>query len=220
MACDHLDKRTFNNAMENILTNYNSISATFDGMFARAMEEYYDAWQSKKGFERVNSFYSVITEALDKASSSIIKNYNTMKDGGEAYARDQHMFLIIESITKKTFSMDKKDFSDDREIIIDDEKISTAGENTKKSLERIASCLNDSINQTASNEKFGYYSDGGDNPREAMHKSYEALEEALKNATNNWFKELENDLESDKQLRTEQKQAAAVQDSDFSGIFG
>ena len=220
MACDHLDKRTFDNAMENIIANYYSISSTFDGSFTLAMNDYYDAWQSKKGFERINTFYQAFANALETASKAIVKNYNIMKDSGETYAKDQGMWLIIGSIAKKAFSMDKKDFSEDREIIIDDEKISLAGENMKKSLEKINACLESLLTLTESDEKFGYYSEGGENPRLAMSKAFNALEDALVAATTKWSGDLSKDLDADKQLRESQKQAAAAQDSDFSGIFG
>ena len=209
MACDHLDKRTFTNAMDAINGDYNDMVREFSGGFASAMISYYDAWQSKKGFDKINKFYRNVANVLDTASARIVKNYNTMKDGGEAYARSQDMDLYIESIFRQEFNVEERTFEEDREIIIDDTKISTAGENMRKSLERINSYIDNSKVQTENDQKFGYYSDS-DNPRASIHTAYSQLDNGLRVATKDFTEDFQQILEADKAEREARKQASAV----------
>ena len=72
MACDHLDKKTWDAAMEQIRAQYYQIHQTFCNGFKDAMNQYYDAWQSKKGFDRINKFIIFIILTYNSRSSIII----------------------------------------------------------------------------------------------------------------------------------------------------
>jgi len=219
MACDHLHKRTFDNAMEKVRDDYYNMNKEFKGGLASAMVAYYDAWQSTKGWNKVNDLYLSIATALTTAGSAICKNYTTMKAGAEKFAKEQDMFLWIGEITTKEFDMEKKTFGEDAEIIIDEGKISSSGNLLKASLEKINSYVDASKAQTSSDDNFGYYSDGGVNPRATMYDAYTALDTALRNATTKFFKDFESILEADKALRDATKQESAVENSDFTNIF-
>lgn len=219
MACDHLDKKTFDNAMEVIKDDYYDIAREFNGGLEKAMKSYYDAWQSKKGFSKINDLYSNIANGLENASMRICINYNTMKKGGEAYAKSQDMWLIIGDIDRKDFSMEKQDFAEDREIIIDDAKIAEAGKELEESLKKLNGYIDNSKTQTSSDEKFGYYSDNDTNPRLSINKAYTNLETTFNQAIRQFSANLEQLLEDDKAQREANKQAAAVDNSDFSDIF-
>ena len=219
MACDHLDKKTWDAAMEQIRAQYYQIHQTFCNGFKDAMNQYYDAWQSKKGFDRFNKFYDKVARSLNSASEKIVNNYNTMRVGGQEYARSQDMFVNIENINKRTFEMNIQNFDDDREIIVDEAKITAAGEKARIILSQINNYLDSSKDVTSSDQRFGYYSDGGVNPRASIHMAYDMLEGALRTATADFAKDLQKDIEEDKAMRDARKQESAVEASDLSSIF-
>lgn len=220
MACDHLDKKTFDNAMEEIKRDYNNIYKEYSNGLAKAMKAYYDAWQSKKGWDKINALYGRISTALDRAGVFIRGNYNIMKNGAENYAKKQDMFLWIGEINVRNFEMTKKTFNEDSEIIIDEDKIKSAGTELSASLKKLNSYIDNSKNQTSSDVKFGYYSTGDAlNPREEIHHAYVDLDSSLNFATEQFIKDFEAILEEDKTARDQAKQDSAVEASDFSGIF-
>ena len=219
MACDHLDKKTWDAAMEQIRAQYYQIHQTFCNGFKDAMNQYYDAWQSKKGFDRINKFYEKVARSLNNASERIVNNYNTMRVGGQAYAQSQDMFVNIENISKRNFEMTNQNFADDREIIVDDVKIKDAGEKARIILTQINKYLESSLDVTSSDQRFGYYSDGDVNPRHSLHLAYDILETSLKTATEDFAKDLQNDVEEDKAMREARKQESAVEASDLTDIF-
>lgn len=220
MACDHLDKKTFSNAMSAIADEYYNISIEFNNGFKEAINAYYDGWKSVKGYKHISYLLKNISAILDTASEKIVNNYNTMKEGGEAYAFSQEMGITISDITKKDFGFfSDKLYTEDMEIIIDEDKIGTANELMRTSLEKINKYVDNSKVHTESDQTFGYYSTDSYNPRVSIHNAYTSIENGLRTVTSNFHKEFEKILEEDKAERDAKKHASAVDGSDFTDIF-
>lgn len=221
MACDHLDKKTFSNAMEVINKEYCDLYNEFNKEFENAINAYYEAWQSTKGWNKVSELHQWFSRSLSIASEAIVKNYNIMKENGEAYAKMQDMWVFLDNIDKKDFTVVKKQsFDEDREIIVDRDKISEAGQQLETSLKKIVSHIENSLSQTETDQKFGYYSTGGgNNPRDTIYRAYSSLLTSLKNAINQFQLRFAEMLEEDKNEAERIKTEAAVQNSDFSDIF-
>lgn len=201
MGCDHLDKHTFDTSMDNINSNNNFIKQAFDVMLAPALDQIRDAWQSKKGWEKTNTLGKSLAEALGAAEESLYKNYNIMKTSGEEYARSQWMLLIIGFMTKYSFTAAHPEFAEDREIIIDDGKLAKGKESLNNALTVIYRFLTTMKDQTSSDQRFGYYSDGGTNPRAEMNTALSSVQESINTAMDKFANTFAEDVQADKTER-------------------
>lgn len=222
MACDHLDKKTFDNAMEEIKSKYKKIIREYKNGLNSAMESYYTAWQSKKGWDKINALYNTLTTSLNSAGRAINKNYDTMKAGGEAYAKAQDMFLWIGNFDNEELSYTKKKFGEDQEIIIDEEKIQTATESLKASLEKIDSYIDEAQLVTKTDKTFGYYSTGDSNPRATLNQALNDLETSVVTAFKTFLSDNATTIAEDKAAREAAKQASLTESFtvDYDKTFG
>ena len=222
MACDHFDPKTYANAMNLILEEYNNLHNEFTNNFKTVIEDYYNAWQSPKGWTKISNFHQWFSRSFVIASKAIVENYNIMLESSKAYAASQDFMLSgVYDIKEKNFTVEEKQsFDKDGEIIINRDKISEVGQQLEISLQNMLDCIENSLSQTETDSKFGYYSVGdSNNPRESINRAYSSLLVSLKNATKQFQLRFAEILEEDRIAAEKAKTSAAVQNNDFSDIF-
>ncbi len=223
MACDNLRPGTFKDAMGSILKDYNELNKEFKNGFTDAINALYDAWKSTKGYNRIGDLYQNVGKILGYQSSQIYKNYNTMYDGAMDFARKEEManaLFGLPEIGEKEYEVNKKTFPENGDIEIDEEKLADAGAKLTESFKNLAKCINNSFDETSSDDKFGYYSSDEVNPRERLHGAYNSLKTGLDAAAELYQRNFEEELEQDKEARAAARQASAVNSNDISDVFG
>ena len=218
MACDHLDPKTFDARMSNLKNYNNFIYKEWQDNLKAAMRELYEAWQSSKGWNKINTLYNTTKNTLETAGNRVEKNYTTMKTGGEAYMKSQDINRTIDSIDYHSYICSTKKWNDDDEIIIDEEKISSAAQKLSKSYKNIVTYATNAKSILETDQKFGYYSTGEDNPRLTLYNAYKSLVENLDGALDKFSQDLSTTIAEDKAAREAQKTASTVDALDFSDI--
>ena len=130
MGCDHLSVDTFKGSMQQINGQYQSMHVAYANDLTNAFESMKKAWNTPKGWERVQKLATSLGNNLSSCGRSIEQNYTEMDNSGTKWAQEQHVWLnALQKIFDGLNNMEKVTKSDDAFGYY-----STAGNNPRESL--------------------------------------------------------------------------------------
>ena len=202
MACDHLEVDTFLGSMNKINGKYGAMYVAYSNSLTQAFQEMKNAWDTPKGWEKVQTLASSLYRNMSSLGRSIESNYTEMKDSGTKWANAQHVwFFNCPPITQHTFTEFNPGKHDGKLNEVKREEVKNAATSIKNALQTIFDALNDMENVTREDASFGYYSTGGTNPRAALNVSLSTKESAMENAFQSYMKNITDEIDADNQER-------------------
>ena len=172
MGCDHLHAKIFKESMNKIKLRHSEIFTIYKVSLLKAYEEFKRAWDTPRGWNTVNNLSECIYGRISSMNETIEHNYTVMDDSGTAWAKSQQVMMFsIPPIPPLKYECWSTGDHDGEINEVKKEEVLEAAEKIKNALNRINECMNDMQKVTFLDETFGYYSTGGENPRETIHKS-------------------------------------------------
>lgn len=205
MACDNLRPGTFNSAMKTIKQNYDDLVPAYKKMKAAA-DDMKAHWHTPKGYEEVNMFLNRIGTCVNAVSSVVYNNYNEMKNSAKKFADKEKMSINVQSLGNKH----KQERVDDKmgateDGSIDDTALGNDSKPVSNARQAIIDCLDAMYNITSSPEKFGYWSTGGTDPRDAMHRGISNMKTRVTQIIDTFNNDLFDKVQADKEDRENAK---------------
>lgn len=195
--CD-LRPHTFKTAMGVIQAEYGSLGSSYHAVIG-ATDQMKKDWHTPKGYEKVNDLRNKVANALTVVGNAILNNYGEMSRSAKEWAREEKVLLNVPPIANKTkFDKAEDKMGETEDAHIDDAKLLDDAAKFKTAKESIYNHLQKMIDQTASNDKFGYTSTTSSDPRAAMHKSLTNAKSTIETAVNAWEKEFSATVDADK----------------------
>ena len=202
MGCDHLSVDTFKGSMQQINGHYQQMRVAYTSDLTTAFESMKKAWNTPKGWERVQKLATSIGNNLSACGKSIEQNYTEMDNSGTKWAKEQHVWFFncppVNSYTWTAFDAGKHDGQLNE---VKREEVKNAATSIKDALQKIFDALNEMEKVTKSDEKFGYYSTAGNNPREAINTTLTAKETAMETAFQGYMSNINDDIDADNAAR-------------------
>ena len=202
MGCDHLTVDTFKGSMQQINGHYQSMRVAYTGDLTRAFENMKKAWNTPKGWERVQKLATSLGNNLRSCGRSIEQNYTEMDNSGTKWAQEQHVWFFncppVNTYTWTAFDAGKHDGQLNE---VKREEVISAATDIKNALQKIFDGLNNMEKVTKSDDAFGYYSTAGNNPRESLNSTLLSKETAMETAFQGYMTNINSDIDADNAAR-------------------
>lgn len=170
-------------------------------------------WNSEYGYVAVNNFGTRIASSMNKGTESIFKCYTRMQTTMQYFAKTERQGLNVPDIGVKNYVFNRKQYSDQK-IHIDPNKAKNGADAIGHQYFRIQADIQAMIDQTASDAKFGFKNDGGENPRAAMHDALVAIKDGLDDALRHYKQYHEEHFQEDYDRQQAEQNSAS---NDFAG---
>lgn len=202
MGCDHLSVDTFKGSMQQINGQYQSMHVAYANDLTNAFESMKKAWNTPKGWERVQKLATSLGNNLSSCGRSIEQNYTEMDNSGTKWATEQHVwFFNVPPVNTYTWTAFDAGKHDGQLNEVKREEVKNAATDIKNALQKIFDALNEMEKATKSDEKFGYYSTAGTNPREAINSTLTSKETAMETAFQGYMSNINGDIDADNAAR-------------------
>lgn len=202
MGCDHLSVDTFKGSMQKINGSYQSMHVAYTNDLTNAFESMKKAWNTPKGWERVQKLATSLGNNLNNCGKSIEQNYTEMDNSGTKWAQEQHVwFFNVPAVNSYTWTAFDAGKHDGQLNEVKREEVKTAATDIKNALQKIFDGLNDMEKVTKSDDAFGYYSTAGNNPRESLNTTLTSKETAMETAFQTYMSNINADIDADNAAR-------------------
>ena len=199
MGCDHLDVGHFRDSMSIVDERYNDIYNYYKKDLKNAFDSMKKAWNTPKGWNRVQDYANKLAETMEKLAISVEGNYELMRKSATEWAKSQQVWMFfIKEIPMRKFELYDAGKHEGELNEVKKEEVKDAADRIKIVMNNMCTAIG-FIELCAQNDDlFGYYSTQGDyNPREelnkAMHKLKNDVQEAFDGYANNMNQAIDED---------------------------
>lgn len=205
MACDNLRPATFNKAMSSIKDEFDALVPAFNKFKAVTDEMKKEGWHTPAGYDDINMLANRVRTSVENCCKVIFNNYNEMKRSAKQFAQKEKMSINVREINLKKIPEIKDAMGADDDGFVDDDVLGSKSTPLGNAKKDILEHLKTIKTVTGSEESFGYWSTGSNDPREAINHSASHMYSRVEQIIDTWNNDLWDRVQTDKADRENAK---------------